>query len=43
VPAKEARENDRVVLRNLIDEANTVLTTIDLPQAAQNASAELLE
>lgn len=42
MPAKENRANDLVVLRNLIDEAHTVVTTIDLPQGRSKRAASLL-
>lgn len=41
MPVKD-RERDLQALRNLIDEAHTVLTTIDLPQGRAKRAAQLL-
>jgi hypothetical protein len=41
MPAKD-RERDLQALRNLIDEAHEVLTTIDLPQGRAKRAAQLL-
>lgn len=43
MPAKESREGDMQALRNLIDEAHTVISTIDLPQGRAKRAAKLLE
>jgi hypothetical protein len=42
MPAKESRQGDMQALRNLIDEANTVISTIDLPQGRAKRAAQLL-
>jgi hypothetical protein len=42
MPAKESREGDMQALRNLIDEAHTVISTIDLPQGRAKRAAQLL-
>lgn len=41
MPAKD-RELDLNALRNLIDEAHVILTTIDLPQGRAKRAAQLL-
>ena len=41
MPAKD-RERDLAALRNLIDEAHTVLTTIELPQGRAKRAVQLL-
>jgi hypothetical protein len=41
MPVKD-RERDLQALRNLIDEAHEVLTTIDLPQGRAKRAAQLL-
>jgi hypothetical protein len=41
MPVKD-RERDLHALRNLIDEAHVVLTTIDLPQGRAKRAAQLL-
>ena len=41
MPAND-RERDLHALRNIIDEAHTVLTTIDLPQGRAKRAAQLL-
>jgi hypothetical protein len=43
MPAKESRQNDMHALRNLIDEAHTVLSTVDLPQGRAKRATKLLE
>ncbi len=43
MPAKESREVDMQALRNLIDEAHAVISTIDLPQGRAKRAAKLLE
>jgi hypothetical protein len=42
MPAKD-RELDLHALRNLIDEAHTVISTIELPQGRAKRAAKLLE
>ena len=42
MPVKESRQGDMQALRNLIDEANTVISTIDLPQGRAKRAAQLL-
>jgi hypothetical protein len=41
MPAKD-REHDLSALRNIIDEAHVILTTIDLPQGRAKRAAQLL-
>jgi hypothetical protein len=44
MPVKESREGDDMqALRNLIDEAHTVISTLDLPQGRAKRAAKLLE
>jgi hypothetical protein len=42
MPAKESRQGDMQALRNLIEEAHTVLSTIDLPQGRAKRATKLL-
>jgi hypothetical protein len=42
MPAVKDRDRDLHALRNLIDEAHVVLTTIDLPQGRAKRAAQLL-